>query len=122
MAKNLSDYTVSATDPIRTAMEKITRNRHRAVIVMDAGKVVGTVSDGDIRRAFLEDVLPIAPVEKIMNLNCIVTTERDPAKLAAIIGERKVTILPIVDDSYGLVDVYLSYEPFMEEGVPRPAP
>lgn len=111
MAKNLDMLTVRATDTIHLAMEKITTNRHRVVVVLDGKRVVGTVSDGDIRRAFLKGVLSIAPVSKIMNLNCQTTTERDPVKLGEILRHKMVTVLPIVNDENELVDVFLAYEP-----------
>ena len=114
MTKNLDMFTVKVTHTIRTAMLKITANRYRVVVVLDGTKVVGTVSDGDIRRAFLKEVLPIAPVEKIMNINCQTTTETDPQKLSEIIRREMVTVLPIVNDESELVDVYLAYEPTFE--------
>lgn len=103
---------VAVTDSIRTAMEKITENRHRVVVVLDGRKVVGTVSDGDLRRAFLKEVLPIAPVSKIMNPNCRVTRELDPERQRAVLHEEKVTVLPVVDEANELVDLVLAYEPF----------
>ncbi len=114
MTHDLTDFTVAPTDSIRLAMEKITRNKHRVVIVVDDGKVVGTVSDGDIRRAFLHDVLQIAPVERIMQLNPRVTTERDRAARHDQALSNRVTVLPVVDDEMRLVDVELVYEPFEE--------
>ena len=114
MAVNLDDFTVQVTDSIRTAMVKINANRHRAVVVIDEGIVVGTVTDGDIRRAILDDVLPIAPVEKIMNLNCRTTTERDPARQTQLLAAERVTLLPVVDESLRLLDVVLAYEPFID--------
>lgn len=111
MTKDLELFTMKATDSIHTAMLKITANRHRVVIVTDGRKVIGTVSDGDIRRAFLKEVLPIAPVEKIMNIDCVVTRERDPRRLAEIIRREKVTVLPVVNEGNELVDVVLAYEP-----------
>ena len=112
MTKDLGRFTVQATDTIRTAMVKITENRYRAVVVLDRDKVVGTVSDGDIRRAFLKEVLPMAPVEQIMNINCLTTTERDPERQMAIIQKEQVTLLPVVDAGNNLVDIALAYEPF----------
>jgi CBS domain-containing protein len=109
---DLSLYTVGPTDTIRTAMEKIERNHRRVVVVIDQGKVVGTVSDGDVRRAFLHDVLPIAPVSRIMQLNPHVTTETDAAKRHEIIKRERVTVLPIVTADNDLLDVELAYEPF----------
>ncbi|MDA2918671.1 CBS domain-containing protein [Desulfobacterota bacterium AH_259_B03_O07] len=116
MRKDIDMFIVQATDNIRTAMLKITANKHRVVVVMDGSKVVGTVSDGDIRRAFLKELLPIAPVEKIMNINCRTTTERDPQKLTEIIHREKVTVLPVVNEDNELLDVALAYEPlFVDE-------
>jgi CBS domain-containing protein len=115
MAKNLELFTVQATDTIRVAMEKITTNKHRAVVVLDGKKVVGTVSDGDIRRAFLKDMLPMAPVEKMMQINCRTTRETDPRKQAELIRQEQVTLLPIVNQVNELVDVALAYEPFAAE-------
>ena len=114
MTKNLDKFTVKVTDTIRTAMVKITANKYRVVVVLDGRKVVGIVSDGDIRRAFLKDVLPIAPVEKIMNINCRTTTETDPEKLKEIIHREMVTVMPIVNDENELMDIFLAYEPSFE--------
>jgi len=113
MTRNdLTPYVVSSSDSVRVAMQKIEANKHRVVIVIDDGKVVGTVSDGDIRRAMLHDVLQISPVSRIMQLNPHVTTETDPAKRHEAIQRDRVTVLPIVDDDNRLIDVELAYEPF----------
>jgi CBS domain-containing protein len=122
MTTNLDPFTIQVTDTIRAAMLKITGNKYRVVVVLDGRKVVGTVSDGDIRRAFLREVLPIAPVEKIMNINCVTTRETDPEKLKAILQLEMVTVLPVVSEENELVDVALAYEPFYrQERVPRGA-
>lgn len=112
MDKKLDLFTVSATDSIRTAMAKISANHYRVVVVLDGKLVVGTASDGDIRRALLRDVLPMAPVEKIMNINCKTTTERDTHKQAEIIRRERVTVLPVVNAQNELIDVAVAYEPF----------
>ena len=114
MPSDLELYTVQVTDTILTAMKKITANRHRVVVVLEGKKVVGTVSDGDIRRAFLKEVLPISPVEKIMNINCRMTTERESSRWADAIQKEQVTVLPVVNRHNELVDVALGLEPFRE--------
>ena len=115
MNHDLSLYVVKATDTVRTAMERIEANKHRVVVVVDQGKVVGTVSDGDIRRAFLHDMLPVAPVTRIMQLNPQVTTETDPARRAALLRAAQVTVLPVVSADNTLLDVELAYEPDFEQ-------
>lgn len=114
MTKNMDMFTVKVTDSIRTAMEKISANHYRVAIVLDGKRVVGTASDGDIRRALLREVMPIAPVEKIMNINCKTTMERDPKKQADIIRKEMVTVLPVVNDKNELLDVAVAYEPFTD--------
>jgi len=115
MERDLHDFTIQPHESIRAAMEKINRNKHRAVVVVDPDRVVlGVVSDGDIRRAFLHEVLPIAPVSEIMQLNPHVTTESDPAERARIVRRERVTILPVVTGDNRLLDVELAYEPFAD--------
>jgi CBS domain-containing protein len=112
MAADLSLYTVPHTASVRDAMERISANKHRVVVVIDdEDRVVGTVSDGDVRRAFLHDMLPIAPVTRIMQLNPHVTTESDPTLRQEIIRTERVTVLPVVTSDNRLVDVELAYEP-----------
>lgn len=108
----LTDYLVAPTDTIRIAMEKIEANHHRVVVVVDGGKVVGTLSDGDLRRAFLHDHLQLVPVGRVMQLNPQTTTETDPARQHALLREKRVTVLPIVNDENLLVDIAVTYEPF----------
>ena len=112
--RDLSLFTVAPTDSVRTAMEKITANKHRVVVVVDDGLVLGTVSDGDIRRAYMHETLPIAPVSQIMQLNPHVTTETDPEKRRRLPHTEHVTVLPVVDDQNRLLDLELAYEPFEE--------
>jgi CBS domain-containing protein len=112
VARDLSVFIVAPTDSIRVAMEKIELNKHRVVVVVDGGKVVGTVSDGDVRRAILHDVLPMAPVSRIMQLNPHVTTETDRRRQEEIVLTERVTVMPVVRDDNVLVDIVLAYEPF----------
>src|SRR5258706_6261878 len=112
MVISLEDFTVESNATVRAAMLKITANHYRVVVVLDGKKVVGTVSDGDVRRAFLKDVLPIAPVEQIMNINCETTTETDRERLKEIILSKQVTVLPVVNNENELIDIVVAYEPF----------
>jgi CBS domain-containing protein len=110
---DLELYTVSASATVRQAMEKIQANHHRVVVVVDDElRVLGTVSDGDLRRAFLHDVLPIAPVSGIMQLNPRVLSEAEQIAPAEALKREHVTLLPVVTAENVLVDVLLAYEPF----------
>lgn len=116
MPTDLDLYTVSSTATVREAMERIEANRHRVVIVVDdERRVLGTVSDGDLRRAFLHDVLQLSPVTAIMQLNPRVAGEEDLSHSAEALKREHVTVLPVVTADNRLVDVLLAYEPLIEE-------
>jgi CBS domain-containing protein len=116
MGHDLALYTVPHTASIRDAMKKIEANKHRVVVVVDEdNRVVGTLSDGDLRRAFLHDVMQISPVSRVMQLNPHVTTETDPEARHRIIRAERVTVLPIVTEDNHLLDVELAYEPDFDE-------
>ena len=89
---------------------RITAGKRRMVVVPDGQYVAGTVSDGDIRKSFLTDVLPIAPIEKIMNTNFVTTTENDPQQFMEIIHGGKATVFPIVSKTNEFFDVALACE------------
>lgn len=114
-------YVVQKSESMRTAMLKITSNKSRAVIVLNGTRVVGVVSDGDIRRAFLKDVLSIAPVERIMNMNCVTTVETNIKRVAEIARHEKITLLPMVDSKNMLRDIFIATEPVFRGGVCKPA-
>lgn len=121
MRPSLDLFTVDISDTVQTAMERINENKHRAVLVLDDGRLVGVVSDGDVRRAFLRSILPIAPVSQVMNLNFVATEERDFASASKVLRSARVTVLPIVDAERRLIDVVLAYEPAFEPEAGGPA-
>jgi CBS domain-containing protein len=69
------DYIASPDDLIEETWTKFESNRHRSVIVVEDGRLVGTLSDGDIRKAILKHRLLSTPIREVMNLNFISITE-----------------------------------------------
>lgn len=104
-------YTVSEHDTIETAMALIEQNTHRSVIVVDArGVVVGTLSDGDIRKAVLDRRLLSTPVHQVMNTNCVTIRPEEEARAREIFArERHIVLIPLVDDAGRLLRVLKAY-------------
>jgi CBS domain-containing protein len=63
----------------------------------------------------LREVLPIAPVKQIMNINCRTTTETAREKQRAALRREQVTVLPVVNRANELIDIVLAYEPFPDD-------
>lgn len=114
--ENVEDFACPQDVSVREAMVRITGKVFLFQVVVDnAGKVVGTLTDGDIRRAILRGITPEDPVRSCMNSNPITgrvgEIEENGHKLEQIqlnAGER-ATFLPVADTTMQLVDI-LVYE------------
>lgn len=100
---------VAPSASVREALETITKNSRQAVMVVaDDGRLVGIVTDGDIRRGFLRGVAIDGRVADLMNRQPItapVGVARDEA--LALMQRRTLRHLPVVDASGRLMDVML---------------
>jgi len=104
--------TVHANENIKNLISKMTHGtvRGAAAVVDAAGKLVGTVSDGDIRRFLEQDVVDLkAPVSMVMSNNPKTIRSTDLVEQAlAKLEEFKIQFLFVVEDSgqfVGLVHV-----------------
>lgn len=106
--KALALHTVQRSSSIQDALVTIEANHHRCVIVVDQrNRVVGTLSDGDVRRALLDHRLISAPVEAVMNLNFISLRPGEEAKAAQLYKTHRIHVFPVVDEGNQLLDVVL---------------
>lgn len=106
--KKSSIVTLKPADPIRKAMESITRQGRitTVIVVNDDQKVIGTVTDGDIRRGLLKDFTISDTVDKIMNKNPIVVPSSMPKKnVLSLMRVNAIFHIPVVDDDGRLVGV-----------------
>lgn len=75
-----------------------------ALVVDGEGRLLGTVTDGDIRRAILSNVPLDASIVKAMNVHPIAfSPEQDMDKTIQIMREKKLTQLPILDNDRRVV-------------------
>ncbi len=107
MPANLSLFKISPSTPIFKAIQKIDKNSREFVIVVDKNfKILGTVTDGDIRRAILKAIDLKQPVKKIMNPHPkTIGLDADQAKTLQVMKKFKIRQLPIVNSEGRLVDV-----------------
>ncbi|MGG1312925.1 MULTISPECIES: nucleotidyltransferase family protein [Cohnella] len=105
--KNWESLLVTAETTILKTMEVMDKGAKQIVLVVDSNRVlIGTITDGDIRRGILRGEKLDVPVSLIMNRNPVVATigeSRDT--LIALMKARKLHQLPIVDENGVVVDV-----------------
>lgn len=111
---------VAPTTTIRQTIEAITRSGYQVALVTDGDeRLLGIVTDGDIRKALLRGATLDSPVGESMNASPIVGRPgMDYDEAAALMRARSIRHLPIMDAGGRLVDVvFLDAAP-----APRPLP
>ncbi|TPW12380.1 MAG: nucleotidyltransferase [bacterium] len=90
-------------------LERITRSAKQVALVVDRElRLVGLVTDGDLRKAILRGVSLEAKVEEAMNRNPIVGAPGlSAAESIALMRSRSIRHLPLVDANRKVVDLLI---------------
>lgn len=109
MYNYLEKYTISKTDSIKEALIRLEKlsDDVLTLFVMDDKKMVGTLTDGDIRRALIKNTPLSTCVYLIMNTQYkfISPTEKDVKKIREI-RSSGVQLLPCISDRGELINIY----------------
>lgn len=99
--KNLDDYKVRLDTNIHDALKIIDRRGGQIALVVDGGhKLLGTVTDGDVRRGILSGIDVQNPVSMIMNAEPVKAKPSDSRQfILSILRRNKLRHIPIVDDA-----------------------
>ncbi len=110
------DICISPVDSIRTAMERIDRSSYGIVLVVDVNRhLIGTITDGDVRRAILATLDLETPVTEIlarkvssdypMPITARVGARSD--ELLALLRQHSLRQIPILDEDERVVDLIM---------------
>lgn len=79
-----------------------------ALVTNDSGQLLGTITDGDIRRAILNNISLDAPVQRIMSKNPVSISLKSTPKDALLLMQSKgVQQIPVLDESGVVVGIYV---------------
>lgn len=103
----LQHFMTSPFQTIHLALEKINLNNKGFLIVVDEKEqTLGTLTDGDIRRAFLEGKTIQDNIEHIYHQDfSFITIEDSFDKIIEKFKSPKVNFLPIIDENYQLRNI-----------------
>ena len=98
----MKDISILPETSIKEAMEKLDRTAEKTLLVVDKGKkILGTLSDGDIRRHILKTQNLKSTIEEAFNRNPIYIFEETADQ--KFIKERflteKISVIPLVDEN-----------------------
>ena len=104
-------YCVSSGAIVKDAIKILNAQKGKIVIVLNSDNVVvGTITDGDIRRALLNSVTVNYPVEKVMNKNFLFIRQENYSEQEArkLFIKHSIKQLPILDTNKCLVSIIFS--------------
>lgn len=92
---------------IYKVIEVIDQNSQQIAIVTDEeGKLMGTVTDGDIRRGILKKINLSSPVSEIMNPHPIAIPKmKDKKSIVNILKANKIRHLPVIDEARHIIGI-----------------
>lgn len=78
------------------------------LIVSEDGRLVGTISDGDIRRALLKGLNLNSPIDNVIHRNALVVPpELDRELVKQLMVANKIHQIPVVDAKHSVVGLHL---------------
>lgn len=107
MKEKLDQFTISPEDRLLDALKKIDSNKLGFVICLDNdGKVIGVMTDGDARRALINQATTSSPVKDIFNRNATIARLSDGFEsVTELFKNPSIKFLPIVDDADHLINI-----------------
>lgn len=108
--KDLSGCTVRDSVTVKNVVNSLTETGLRICLILDSdGKLVGIVSDGDIRRGLLAGKGLDDPVIEVMNTASVnASVSSAPRELEGLARSAGVSHIPLVDDDGVLQGLFLS--------------
>lgn len=100
-----SEVILKANDTLNMAIKTIQKGGLRvALIVDDSGKLIGTITDGDIRRSLIKRIALDSAVSEVMNHNPTTALETDTSESIMLkMREKDLLHVPILDNDGVLV-------------------
>lgn len=107
MEERYNQLFVSPDLPLRESLRQMDKGAKQLLIVVDeANTILGVVTDGDIRRAIINNIDFNNPVKLIMNQNPIILQSPvNKKKALKIMRERSIKQIPVVNAKRQVVDI-----------------
>ncbi|MDA2909514.1 CBS domain-containing protein [Nitrospiraceae bacterium AH_259_D15_M11_P09] len=106
LREELKQIAVPETADLSEAMRSLKRSGRGLVVVLGPGeKVIGVLSDGDIRKALLESGDMHISVSRCLNLNFVYVREGAKRELILKLLDTRIRAIPVLDEGGRLVEL-----------------
>ena len=108
----MKDITIHPQATIKEAMEALDKTSEKVLLVINEEQIlIGTLTDGDIRRHILKGRELAGSIKEAYNPNPIFVfqEELDLSKIKLILMENKIELVPILDQDHRIID-FITWE------------
>jgi CBS domain-containing protein len=106
----LSMYTIHVGSTLLEAAKVIRYNNTRSVIVTEMGRVLGTLSQGDILDAILHGADPHGQIVNWFNINFKYLKSNDYELALELVYKTGISLIPVIDDNFNLIHVITTHD------------
>lgn len=105
---DISDNLLDPGAPLLTAIERMDAVRRKLILVVDGERrLLGAVTDGDIRRGLMRRLTMDAPVREVMNTDPVaLKAGGSEATAVRRLSERGVSLAPVLDREGRVIGLY----------------
>ena len=106
---------ISSDKNLEFVIDKLNKNLIKTCFVLKNKKLIGSVTDGDIRRSILKNISKKTPIKEIMNKKPMKINNSDKNfinKLSKYVAKKKIYIFPVVNKNnqyLGFIDYDRKY-------------
>lgn len=106
----IQDVFIKQDTAILEAMKIIEESRARIALIVDADlKLIGTATDGDIRRGLIKNITTAEPVKMVMNSKpTILPIGTSVESIDKVFLQKKIAQIPLVNEQGVVVEIALS--------------
>lgn len=102
---DVSKFFIAPDIPIREAIRQLDQTAKKILVVVEDHKLIGVLTDGDIRRWILKNKDISLPVHLIMNPNPVVIKIEERHLALEIMKEKQIEGLPLINDNNEVTDI-----------------
>ena len=110
MKSDISKFVADENITIVEAMKLIDENAQGKLYVIRNGKLIGSLTDGDIRRSIIKRGMLTAPIKDAMNYNPKYVLESETDRADSIMKQKKIYSVPVIGTDKRIVDIIFSDE------------
>jgi perosamine synthetase len=101
----INNFLVQCDWPLRRALQIISKNGRGVCFVLKKGKLVGSLSDGDARRALLRGETLEQKISKVMNNSVVFLPVKSTESSIRRCFNKDLKIIPLVNEKNRVVDI-----------------